>query len=332
MPTYHAYGLTVDSELPLPELESTRADADVRVRLGSVPEPPTGPTEDGKLYRTGDGHYATVEGVGSLFATEGRRLVVDPDPDADADLIRQFVLGQGFRTLLYQRDHVVLHASAAVVDGHAVAFVGDSGQGKSTTLAACYGEGHSVLADDVVAVDPDTCEVRPGFSQVKLDAKAAESLGANLTASDPDEDRRTADPREDQTTASPDEDLPTTEPGKRQRQYYATPQEFGDELLRLEGIYLLRDGEEIRVEPLPPTERPYELMRASASAYHSADDEGVEPHLDACVRLSESVPMKRLERPRRFDALPELVRAVEADVAETTERATTPEPGPLADE
>lgn len=322
MPTYHAYGLTVDSELPLPELEPTRGDPDVRVRTGTVSEPPTGPTEDGKLYRTGGGHYATVEGVGSLLATGGRRLVVDPDPDADAELIRQFVLGQGFRTLLYQRDHVVLHASAAVVDGHAVAFMGDSGQGKSTTLAACYGEGHTVLTDDVVAVDPDTCEVRPGFAQVKLDARAAESVGANLTMPDSEEE---------QTTSEPSEDLPTTEPAERQRQYYAAPQEFGDELLHLERIYLLRDGKEIRIGPLPPTERPYELMRSSVSAYHSGDDEGVEPHLDACVRLSESVPMKRLERPRRFDALPSLVRTVEADVAGTAERATAPEPGPLDD-
>jgi hypothetical protein len=42
----------------------------------------------------------------------------------------------------------------------------------------------------------------------------------------------------------------------------------------------------------------------------------VPTHLDDCVRLSTNVSVRRLQRPREFDALRDVVRAVEADVAE----------------
>lgn len=298
MPTYRAYGLVINSEFPIPELERVRGSSDVHVCEGEISNTPNRPVEDCKLYRVPDGYYVTVTGVGSLLATAGRKLIVDPAPTADRELVRHVVLGQGFRALLHQRGYFVLHGSATVVDGRAVAFLGDSGQGKSTTISAFYAENYPVLTDDVTAVDPDTLSVIPGFSRIKLDRQAAESI---------------------------DTDLTTVESGDIERQYYIAGREKTSEPVSLGGLYLLDDGPEVRIETIPPSERPYRLMCESASTYHSADDEAVEPHLDTCVRLSESVPVKRLERPRQFDALPSLVRAVEADVAGTTERAASSE-------
>lgn len=287
MPRYTAYGLVVDSEVELPELDPSRSDPDVRVRLGDVPESPEDPVEDGRLYRTPNGHYVTFETIGSVHVSDGRSMVVEPADDVDPEPLRQLVLGRGFRLLLHQRGYVVLHASTAVIDGRAVAFVGESGQGKSTTVAGFYSEGHAVLADDVTPVDPDTAEVVPGFQQVKLDPEAVAGVETTLES----------------TTAS-----------GLAREYYGVPSEFDAERVPLRCAYLLADGPEIRIEPVPPSGRPFHLMRSSASACESTDHEAVESTLDDCARLSSKVPVKRLERPREFDALPDLVSAVEADL------------------
>jgi hypothetical protein len=294
MPTYFAHGLVVDSELRLPELERAEehGEPDVRIRVGDVPKEPDEETEDGKMYPVEDGLYLTFEGTGEVYGTDGELLVVEPEDDVDPGLFRWFTLCQGFRVLLHQRGHVVLHASATVVDGCAVTFLGKSGKGKSTTVAAWYASGYPILSDDVTAVDPETGLVNPSFPKIKLDPESASMFEADLT------------PAEKSDT------LP--------RRYYAASQGYWDEAIPLGAIYVLDDGPELRIEDIPPAEQAYRLMCESASGYQSASDDAAESHFNDCVRLSELVPVKRLERPREFDILPELVQAVKSDLRETS--------------
>lgn len=87
---------------------------------------------------------------------------------------------------------VVLHGSAVVVDGAAVATIGPSGAGKSTTAAALVQRGAELLADDVVAIDmcDGRCTVLPTESHLRLAAagrsdgpgrKVATRPGGHLT-------------------------------------------------------------------------------------------------------------------------------------------------------
>jgi hypothetical protein len=71
-------------------------------------------------------------------------------PDAD---IRLCVLGPIIGFVLHLRGTPCLHASAVAVDGRAVAFLGHSGAGKSTTAAAFVRRGFRALTDDVLALD-----------------------------------------------------------------------------------------------------------------------------------------------------------------------------------
>lgn len=308
-----AYGLVIDSEIALPELDAPRGagdrgenpdrpgretpdspDPDVRVRLGTVPDSPDDPVEDGRLYRVEGGHYVSFETIGTVLVSDGESIVVEPAGDVEPAVIRQLVLGRGLRLLLHQRGYVVLHASTAIVDGQAVSFVGESGQGKSTTVAGFYGEGHDVAADDVTPVDPETAEVLVGFQQVKLDRAAVEAVSTALRSAD--------------ATGLA-------------RQYYAVPGEVERESVSLGRVYLLDDGPAVRIESVPPSGRPYHLMRSATAAYDSVDDEAVEETLEDCARLGAAVPVKRLERPREYDALPDVVRAVEDDLAGPPEEA-----------
>jgi hypothetical protein len=67
----------------------------------------------------------------------------------------------------------VLHASAVVVDGHAVCFVGPSGVGKTSLAIGLAMRGFPLLADDVVAVDSDlTAHPGPRLAAVSDDVWA----------------------------------------------------------------------------------------------------------------------------------------------------------------
>lgn len=289
MPIYSAYGLVVDSAIRLPELKRTRAEPDVSIQIGTVSMSEVESVEDYKLYSVSDGHAVAVSGVGTLLSTGGCKLVVDPAPNANPDQVRQLVLGQGFRALLYQRGYLVVHASATVVDDVAVVFAGESGQGKSTTVSAFYSEGYPILTDDVTAIDLETLSVRSGFPNVKLDREAADFIDADLTR------------------------VGATDLG---RPYYRADQDVPDNSIPLGGLYFLAESPTIAIEPIPPSERPYRLMCVSASTYCSASDEEVKSHLNDCARLSSDIPVRQLERPLTFDSLSKIVRAVEDDLTQ----------------
>src|SRR5207245_2121597 len=108
--------------------------------------------------------------VGAFQITAGREIIVEPASGVEARVLRLFLLGPALALLLVQRGLLVLHASAVEVAGRAIAFLGESGQGKSTTAAAFHACGHPVVADDVVAVQIEDGGplIYPGLPQLNL--------------------------------------------------------------------------------------------------------------------------------------------------------------------
>jgi hypothetical protein len=103
-------------------------------------------TEDEATIRLVEGGYAVLD--------RGRLGVTFHGPSALwTDWIVHPTLGlvaSIFGTWLGRH---AIHAGAVVVDGGAWALIGDSGAGKSTTLAWLAGAGYPILADDVVVTD-----------------------------------------------------------------------------------------------------------------------------------------------------------------------------------
>jgi hypothetical protein len=82
---------------------------------------------------------------------------------------------------------IVLHGSAVVIDGTAVATIGPSGAGKSTTAAALVDRGAALLADDVVAIE-DTdgrLTVLATEAHVRLKDQGASATGRKDLAAPP---------------------------------------------------------------------------------------------------------------------------------------------------
>jgi len=291
MYSYSAYGLSIRSELPLPELLSGEG-ADVVIRLGAVDRacPPTA-IEGEHFWATADEFCFFRREVGSLFVSGGREITVDPAPGADDQLIRLFLLGPALAALLHQRGMLMLHASAVAVDGAAIAFLGQSGSGKSTTARALYDSGCRLVADDVVAVDVRGRSgpiVLPAFPQLKLWPESAAALG------------------DDPLT------LPTLHPQLEKRRYGAV-RRFSPKPLPLGRVYLLRPGRAQEVAPLGPREALVELVRHSFCA-RLLPAGGAVRHLRQCSMLASSVPIRRLTRSRSLEALARFTSFVEDEV------------------
>ena len=297
MYSYVAYGLGIQSELPLPELGVGEAAPDVVLRLGKVDRTPL------ELDAQGDGFWATADeacrslaNVGTCLVWRGREIIVDPVPGADERVLRLSILGPAFALLLHQRGRFVLHASAVESAGGAVAFTGGSGWGKSTLAAALHARGCALVADDLtaIAVSPECSTVFPGFPQLKLWPEAVASLGEAPEA------------------------LPQIHPDFDKRARRAI-RGFSYRRLPLRRIYLLGEGPGPTIEPLQPHEALIALMphwygfRFGDRLLQVGD--AAASHFRQCATLANSVSVHRLIRPRQLRALGDVVSLVEGDLA-----------------
>lgn len=284
--------------MPLPELLAGDAAAvaeDVIIQLNHPAPPPEFSGIVNFSFTDPQTICIRSKAAGTFWMRRGREIVVEPTPDADEDLLRLFILGPALAMLLYQRGFLVLHASAVSVAGApgAVAFLGFPGWGKSTTAAALHARGHSVVADDVVAVQVDSdnggpSTVWPGFPQLKLWPEASASLGI------------------------PPESLLSLHHSYI-KQARRVEENFSLAPLPLKRLYILAESDAQSIEPLPPQEAVIELVRHSyATCLLSTEPGGV--HFSRCANLAKRLPVHRLNRPRSLDELPRLAQLVEQDV------------------
>ena len=241
------------------------------VRLGPVVDPP-GSVD---VY----GHKASPQAValrfpevGAFLVSGGREILAEPLPGLDERVLRLFVLGPALGVLVHQREGIALHGSAALVDGRAVVFLGDSEWGKSTAAAACYREGMPLVADDVAWIEGEGIPtIRPAYPQIKLWPDSARALGW-----DPDRLRR-VHPDVDKVAVRAEEGFPDAPVG-------------------VAAVYVLAPGDEGHARPtdLTPHEAFVELVRHTFTVDLLEATGQREDHFARCVALADAVRFRRL--------------------------------------
>lgn len=100
----------------------------------------------------------------------GRQVTCFTAPGTAPETIRHLFLDQVIPPLLNLRGREALHASAIRTDLGACAFIGRSGQGKSTLAAAFHAIGHPVLCDDclLLRTGPGPVSVESAYPGLRL--------------------------------------------------------------------------------------------------------------------------------------------------------------------
>lgn len=180
---YSCYGLTIASEIPLPDLAPADGDghADVTIRYGDLePGDPVLMLPNG-LWRSGDICGIDVPDVGRYEARGGTEIVVDPLPGVDERNVRLYLMGTAIGATMMLRGALVLHGNSFRIGDACAVVLGHSGSGKSTLAAEFDRRGFDVLSDDVVPVDGDGFAL-PGYPRIKLWDDALDRLGHDSDA------------------------------------------------------------------------------------------------------------------------------------------------------
>ena len=138
-----------------------------------------GATVVGRFYGLADFEISSVGWPSVGEDIRRRQVTFYRIPTAPPDLIAILIAGSVAAYLLSAEGRLVLHASAVEVDGKALAFVGQSGQGKTTMATLLCAAGYPFVADDLLPVERSGNEVTcvPVGTELRVRQKVEALLG-----------------------------------------------------------------------------------------------------------------------------------------------------------
>jgi len=311
---YCVYGIVILSDTPLAlpsDAQGGLGSVFVTATQGEIDEGPTDAWYRYAVLRDGS-TYVRWDTIGEfLVSADGRRITCRRVEEASLESFQVYMLGQALSFALVRQGLEPLHATAIVVDGHAVAFLGDNAFGKSS-LAACFLEaGSRLLTDDLLILRESRRRVLayPGPPRIKLFPKIARRFlgqaAANRGQMNADTEKLILPIDEHRRCASP---------------------------IALDAIYTLAApraacrAPDVSIETLSPREAFVELVKGTFNR-RLVSQQRLERHFDFVAGLTDRIAVKRLTYARAIDRLNEVREAVLADLTRGGRLAPRLDPG-----
>jgi hypothetical protein len=213
-----------------------------------------------------------------------------PAPGAQTETAKHLYLNQVLPLALSKQGKLVFHASAVELGDSAVAFMADSGKGKSTLAASFSTSGHRFLTDDglMLKSDKDAYQVIPSHPSIRL---WQDSEAALIPRNSPM--------------------APAIEFTSKSRFLAGDRIPFCDSPRPLKRVYFLGEGDTscITFETIKPSETLIELVRHSFLLDVEARDL-LAAHFYELAKLAKLPIFFRLDYPRRYEDLATLRQAI----------------------
>ncbi len=292
---YQIYGIRLKSHWPLPGHKGSRPDlADVELfeapsaLFAEASRHAVGRPEGEDWFRhvhlpDGSDYLRWSRLFEFLILSDGRRIACRELESASPESFQTYLIGQVLSFALVKRGIEPLHSTTVVIDGKAVAFLGDSGYGKSSLGAAFLQAGYPLLTDDLLVLkeEGNRFAAYPGPPRIKLFPNIARSLLG---------ERVNGTPMNSETSKMV---IPLDRNGKMYRQ----------EPLPLRAIYVLTPPPRslrvprISIRSLSPRRAFVELLKGTFNTI-VVEPARLERQFDLATRLAARVPVGSLSYPR----------------------------------
>lgn len=304
---YHYAGHVLRTSFPCIELAEAHASTQIAFRVSLCSGPPEA---DGVLWvhdfpnafgestlkceRSHTGFRLHFPSVATVVASPRGDVVVHPHAAASMDAVRHVLLDQALPRLLAQRGEMVLHgAVVGTRAGKTLLLIGDSGRGKSTLTGAFFASGRSVGTDDgaLIRVRDGVVFAYPTYPSLRLLPDSRAHLFAGV----------------DSAT------LPVAGYGDKRRLPVAGA--IGG--ARVDSIVLLDPPLEDGAAPVLFLESPGQACMAMIRhgfQLDLSDTANLQVLLAKAAEVTRLTSVHRLAYPRRYEALPDVIALLEAEL------------------
>lgn len=165
---YRIFNISLDSDIPLPELPKTsQADKILTIRSGTQEARDNIHPQwfhnwldaNDKICiscgRVNDDYFLRFPELAEFLITlSDNSIAYFSEPNIPDKTIRHLLLDQVVPRVLGHQGKLILHASAVKLsDGRSIAFLGNSGWGKSTIASSYHNAGAELITDDCLLID-----------------------------------------------------------------------------------------------------------------------------------------------------------------------------------
>ena len=191
MHTYTICGLSINSDIPLPELSTDNGGQDHDYTFavqtpGNAPSchwlhhysQPNGKTWLSLAGDNGNYNFRFPELAHFHVSTSAKAIRCFPMPDIPPTTITHLFLDIVIPLVLSRQASLVLHGSAVLISEQMIAFLGETGQGKSTIAASLGRQGFPVVTDDCLVVEEKEDQILgiPLYPSLRLWPEALSAL------------------------------------------------------------------------------------------------------------------------------------------------------------
>jgi len=271
------------------EIAAARAQAPLPAPFHTWARPDAAPWTE--FHRTPNGYLLRFPGMADFeVSADARQVTCHPVPGTTDAVVQHLYLNQVRPLALSKQGKLVFHASAVEIDGGAIAFVAESGRGKSTLAASFASDGFRFLTDDGLIVEPAAQGhvVLPSHPSIRLweDSEAALIAPATISA-------------------------PALHFTAKSRFLAGEQLAFCDEPRPLHRVYFLGDGAaaDIEFQRLTGSEAMVEWVMHSF-LLDVEEKPRLASHFDQVARLANGTTHYRLDYPRRYEDLARVRRAI----------------------
>lgn len=241
-----------------------------------------------QFYRTATGYLLRFPNLADFtISTDGKEVVAYRMHGVSDQTIDHLCLNQVQPLALSRQFKLVLHAAAIEIENFAVAFLGQSGQGKSTLAASFSAHGFRFLTDDGLLLKKGLQGyiIDPGHPSIRLWQDSRDALIPDTTKVAP----------------------PVAYTSKL-RLLADTDVAHCDVARPLRCVYFLGgdNADSVSIEPVKGCDAVIELVKNSF-LLDIEEREMLIHHFSQLTELAKIQPFYKLDYPRRYDALP-LVR------------------------
>jgi hypothetical protein len=250
-----------------------------------------------QFYRVDGGYLLRFPGLADFeVPAAGQSIMGWPLPHTAAGTIQHLFLNQVLPLAQSRLGQLVFHASAVVIDNACVAFMGESGRGKSTLAASFAGAGFPFLTDDSLFVEQaaDACRVLPSHASIRLWEDSQRELVRNPSLA------------------------PAVDFTDKARLLAGDELPFCTQSQLLRCCYVLGPGTAsgVDIEPLTPSAALVALLRNSF-LLDLDRQAALAAHFDELSQLVRNPIFFSLDYPRRYDNLESVRQAIAAHAAKS---------------
>ena len=244
-----------------------------------------------RFYRSGNDYLLRFPDLADFdVSADGLSVRGWPVPGISEDTIRHLYLNQVLPLALSKQGKLAFHAGAVEAGAGALAFMGESGRGKSTLTAGFATAGFRFLTDDALLLeeDGDGYKVQPGHATLRLW-----------------DDSRQALVNDSARLAPPVQYTP------KARILSGDALAFCPEARPLRRVYFLGDDSAAQVEfqRMSPSEALIGLVR-NTFLLDIDEQQTLATHFDQLSRMVSLPIYFRLDYPRRYEELPRVRQAI----------------------